>query len=205
MAPVISNLAIGLAKHIQMSSIVWIRECLKGMRAHPQYKNSIIDQDIAISGEFPRVEMKYPCIVVTIPKTAELYKKILGREQYQPIFETQENGKKKLAGYRLGGLFASTFQIAIACESQTERRELLDLVAILMRTVGAKFLHTKWIDITSMDLGGERIERVGSDNVYWDTLNIKVNTQWKQELLGIPLVESVKVIDVKPVHEKLEN
>lgn len=194
---------VGLATLIQSATITFLRDYFKALKTVDlKYSPNIARQDIAILGEFPRKQIKYPVIVVSIPKLGDLYQRVIGRELYKPLYTiNKDTEKKNLSGYEVGGVFSSGFDINVACESTGERRTLLDFLAIIMRTIAPSHLHQKHIDIASIKIGAGREELIGNDLIYWDVLNIGVQTEWKQIVYNLPLVTDVNVEEVKPVEK----
>lgn len=199
-----ANSKVGLSTLIQSSTINFLRSYFKALKTDTvSYAPNITRQDIAILGDFPRKQVKYPSIVVSIPDTANLYQKLIGRDLYKPLYKLDANGKKILVGYEVGGIFTSMFNISVACESTAERRDLLDYIAIVLRAIAPQYLHKNHIDISNIQLTGVREELIGNDLVYWDTLSISVHTEWKQIIHNLPLVTEVKVEEVTPIEGKI--
>lgn len=198
---------VSLATMVQSKIILFLRAYFKAMWANPQYKNSICTSEISILGDFPRKQIKFPAIVVSVPSSGNLFNKVIGdKELYSPIYETVE-GQKVIKGYSIGGTFNNVVvNIAIASESTAERRNLLDFVSIIMRTVGLQHLRTHNIHISNIALGGAREEYLSNlpDPVYYDTINVTLTTQWVQTVMNIPLIEDIDVIEAT-VKELSEN
>lgn len=96
----------------------------------------------------------------------------------------------------MAGTFTSGFSISIASESTAERRDLLDLIVMLYRTVGSDYLKKFRVNITGMSYGSGRTELLANDLVYFDTLNFTVQTEWKQIIQNIPLITSINVDEI---------
>ena len=187
---------VSLATMVQSRIILFLRAYFKGLRAHPQYKNSICESEISILGDFPRKQIKFPAIVVSVPSSGNLFNKVIGnKELYTPIYETV-NGNKVLKGYSVGGTFNNiNVNIAIASESTAERRNLLDYVSMLLRTFGHENLRTYNIHVTGISLGGGREEYLNglADPIYYDTINLTLTTQWVQTIYNVDLIEDINV------------
>ena len=187
---------VSLATMVQSRVILFLRDYFKKLGSHPQYKNSICESEISILGDFPRKQIKFPAIVVSMPSSGNIFNKVIGnRDLYTPIYET-ENGKKVLKGYTVGGTFNNVvLNIAIASESTAERRNLLDFLSLLMRTFGYEHLKTYNIHITGISLGGGREEYLNGlpDPIYYDTINLTVTTQWVQTIYNVDLIKDINV------------
>lgn len=190
---------ISLATMVQSRIILFLREYFKAMKANPKYQNSIATSDISILGDFPRKQVKFPAIIVSVPNSGNLFNKVIGdRELYSPIYE-EVNGEKKITGYSVGGTFTGVVvNIAIACESTAERRNLLDFIVMMMRSVGLKHLKKYNIHISNITLGAGREEFMNGlpDPVYYDTLNIVLTTHWVQTIMNLEtFIEDIDVIE----------
>lgn len=190
---------VSLATMVQSRIITFLRSYFKGLGLHPQYKNSICSSEISILGDFPRKQVKFPAIVVSMPSSGNLFNKVIGnKELYTPIYDNT-NGTKVLKGYSVGGTFNNVVvNIAIASESTAERRNLLDYVSMLMRTFGHEHLRTYNIHVTGISLGGAREEYLNglADPVYYDTINLTLTTQWVQTIYNVGLIEDINVESV---------
>lgn len=187
---------VSLATMVQSRIIYFLRAYFKALGDHPEYKNSICTSDIAILGDFPRKQFKLPAIVVSVPSTGNLFNKLIGnRELYTPIYK-MESGVKVLKGYSVGGTFNNiTVNIALAVESTAERRNLIDFISMVMRTIGYEHLKTHNIHITGLSLGGEREDFLNGlpDPIYYSTLNVNVTTQWVQTIMNVDLIEDINL------------
>lgn len=193
---------IGLSSFIQDVNIKFLRHYFKGVKDinsnTPTYDNSIVPTNIQIEGEFPRRHASYPLLVVsTLNRSQDLMHKLIGRELYDKVYE---NGK--LVGYSLSGTFTSGFSISIASESTAERRDLLDLIIMLYRTIGSDYLKRFRVNITGISYGSGRTELLASDLIYFDVLNFTVQTEWKQVIHNVPLITEFDVDEVKVSEEE---
>ena len=195
---------IGLTSFIQDTNITFLRQYFKTMK-HMNTQNPIYDQDIIatniqVEGEFPRRQVSYPLVVVsTMNRSQDLMNKLIGRELYTPIYD--KTSKKKI-GYSMAGTFTTGFSISVASESTAERRDLLDLIVMLYRTIGSDYLKKFRVNITGMSYGSGRTELLANDLIYFDTLNLTVQTEWKQVIQNIPLITSINVDEVTVAEEE---
>lgn len=189
---------IGLTSFIQDTNITFLRQYFKTMKPmntqNPNYNQDIVATNIQVEGEFPRRQVSYPLVVVsTLNRSQDLMNKLIGRELYNVVYDTKT---KKKIGYSMAGTFTSGFSISIASESTAERRDLLDLIVMLYRTVGSDYLKKFRVNITGMSYGSGRTELLANDLVYFDTLNFTVQTEWKQIIQNIPLITSINVDEI---------
>lgn len=195
---------IGLTSFIQDTNITFLRQYFKSMKPmntqNPSYDRDIIATNIQVEGEFPRRQVSYPLVVVsTMNRSQDLMNKLIGRELYTPLYD--KTSKKKI-GYSMAGTFTTGFSISVASESTAERRDLLDLIVMLYRTIGSDYLKKFRVNITGMSYGSGRTELLANDLIYYDTLNITVQTEWKQVIQNIPLITSIDVDEVKVAEEE---
>ena len=195
---------IGLTSFIQDTNITFLRQYFKTMKPvntqNPSYDRDIIATNIQVEGEFPRRQVSYPLVVVsTMNRSQDLMNKLIGRELYTPLYD--KTSKKKI-GYSMAGTFTTGFSISVASESTAERRDLLDLIVMLYRTIGSDYLKKFRVNITGMSYGSGRTELLANDLIYFDTLNITTQTEWKQVIHNIPLITSIDVDEVKVAEEE---
>lgn len=195
---------IGLTSFIQDTNITFLRQYFKSMKPmntqNPSYDRDIIATNIQVEGEFPRRQVSYPLVVVsTMNRSQDLMNKLIGRELYTPLYD--KTSKRKI-GYSMAGTFTTGFSISVASESTAERRDLLDLIVMLYRTIGSDYLKKFRVNITGMSYGSGRTELLANDLIYYDTLNITVQTEWKQVIQNIPLITSIDVDEVKVAEEE---
>ena len=196
---------IGLTSFIQDTNITFLRQYFKSMKPmntqNPSYDRDIIATNIQVEGEFPRRQVSYPLVVVsTMNRSQDLMNKLIGRELYTAIYD--KTSKRKI-GYSMAGTFTSGFSISVASESTAERRDLLDLIVMLYRTIGSDYLKKFRVNITGMSYGSGRTEVLANDLVYFDTLNLTVQTEWKQVIQNVPLITSIDVEEVTVAEEQL--
>ena len=201
-----SNIYIGLSTQIQDANISFLRQYFKSMASfdgtNKKYNQDICKSMISIEGEFPRRHVRYALIIVSPLSGGNLMDRLIGNELYTKIKEVKD-GKEVVTGYSLGGVFTSDFSISIASESTAERRDLLDLVVILYRTIGSEYLRKFGVNITSIRYGSSRTEYLANDFVYFDTLNFTVQTEWKQVIKNIPLITEINVEEVAVEEEPI--
>lgn len=195
---------IGLTSFIQDTNITFLRQYFKSMKPmntqNPSYDQDIIATNIQVEGEFPRRQVSYPLVVVsTMNRSQDLMNKLIGRELYTAIYD--KTSKKKI-GYSMAGTFTTGFSISVASESTAERRDLLDLIVMLYRTIGSDYLKKFRVNITGMSYGSGRTELLANDLIYYDTLNITVQTEWKQVIQNIPLITKIDVDEVTVAEEE---
>lgn len=195
---------IGLTSFIQDTNITFLRQYFKTMKPmntqNPIYDQDIIATNIQVEGEFPRRQVSYPLVVVsTMNRSQDLMNKLIGRELYTPLYD--KTSKKKI-GYSMAGTFTTGFSISVASESTAERRDLLDLIVMLYRTIGSDYLKKFRVNITGMSYGSGRTELLANDLIYFDTLNFTVQTEWKQVIQNIPLITSINVDEVTVAEEE---
>lgn len=195
---------IGLTSFIQDTNITFLRQYFKTMKPvntqNPSYDRDIIATNIQVEGEFPRRQVSYPLVVVsTMNRSQDLMNKLIGRELYTPLYD--KTSKKKI-GYSMAGTFTTGFSVSVASESTAERRDLLDLIVMLYRTIGSDYLKKFRVNITGMSYGSGRTELLANDLIYFDTLNITTQTEWKQVIHNIPLITSIDVDEVKVAEEE---
>jgi hypothetical protein len=195
---------IGLTSFIQDTNITFLRQYFKTMKPmntqNPIYDQDIIATNIQVEGEFPRRQVSYPLVVVsTMNRSQDLMNKLIGRELYTPLYD--KTSKKKI-GYSMAGTFTTGFSISVASESTAERRDLLDLIVMLYRTIGSDYLKKFRVNITGMSYGSGRTELLANDLIYFDTLNLTVQTEWKQVIQNIPLITSINVDEVTVAEEE---
>ena len=196
---------IGLTSFIQDTNITFLRQYFKSMKPmntqNPSYDRDIIATNIQVEGEFPRRQVSYPLVVVsTMNRSQDLMNKLIGRELYTAIYD--KTSKRKI-GYSMAGTFTTGFSISVASESTAERRDLLDLIVMLYRTIGSDYLKKFRVNITGMSYGSGRTEVLANDLVYFDTLNLTVQTEWKQVIQNVPLITSIDVEEVTVAEEQL--
>ena len=73
---------VSLATMVQSRIITFLRSYFKGLGLHPQYKNSICSSEISILGDFPRKQVKFPAIVVSMPSSGNLFNKVIVKVRY---------------------------------------------------------------------------------------------------------------------------
>lgn len=195
---------IGLTSFIQDTNITFLRQYFKTMKPmntqNPIYDQDIIATNIQVEGEFPRRQVSYPLVVVsTMNRSQDLMNKLIGRELYTPLYD--KTSKKKI-GYSMAGTFTTGFSISVASESTAERRDLLDLIVMLYRTIGSDYLKKFRVNITGMSYGSGRTELLANDLIYFDTLNFTVQTEWQQVIHNIPLITSINVDEVTVAEEE---
>ena len=195
---------IGLTSFIQDTNITFLRQYFKSMKPmntqNPSYDQDIIATNIQVEGEFPRRQVSYPLVVVsTMNRSQDLMNKLIGRELYTAIYD--KTSKKKI-GYSMAGTFTTGFSISVASESTAERRDLLDLIVMLYRTIGSDYLKKFRVNTTGMSYGSGRTELLANDLIYYDTLNITVQTEWKQVIQNIPLITKIDVDEVTVAEEE---
>ena len=194
---------VGLTTFIQDTNINFLRkyfQALKPMNTGlPNYSPDFVKTHVQVEGEFPRRHASFPLVVVsTLNRSQDLMNKLIGRELYTPIY-VKDNKK---VGYSLAGTFTSGFSISVASESTAERRDLLDLIVMVYRTVGSDFLRKSGVHITNISYGSGRQELLANDLIYFDTVNFIVQTEWKQIIQNIPLITDISVDEVKIVEEE---
>lgn len=195
---------IGLTSFIQDTNITFLRQYFKTMKPmntqNPSYNQDIIATNIQVEGEFPRRQVSYPLVVVsTLNRSQDLMNKLIGRELYTAVYD---RASKKKIGYSMAGTFTTGFSISVASESTAERRDLLDLIVMLYRTIGSDYLKKFRVNITGMSYGSGRTELLANDLIYFDTLNFTVQTEWKQIIHNIPLITSIDVEEVTVAQEE---
>lgn len=201
------RLYTGLSTHIQDANISFLRQYFKSMKPNgydtSSYSPDIGSTSITVEGEFPRRHVKYPLVVVSTINGGELMQRLIGRELYTPIYSKKSDGTRFVSGYSMAGVFTSNFSISIASESTAERRDLLDLIVMLYRTVGSEYLKKFRVNITNIRYGSGKTEFLANDLVYFDTLNFTVQTEWKQVIQNVPLITSIDVETIEVEEEPI--
>lgn len=198
---------IGLNTMIQDANIVFLRQYFQSLKnpgpSDPKYDTSFYKTSISIEGDFPRKQVSYPLIVVSITDSGDLMNKMIGKDFYTPIYKKNSLGDNVKVGYQTSGVFTTQFTIYIASESTAERRDLIDLLVMLYRTIGTDFLRKKGLTITGIKYGSKRTEFLASDLVYFDSLVFTVQSEWKQIIHNIPLITDIAVEKVEIEEEPL--
>lgn len=144
------------------------------------------DSSIFIYDAWPWKRINYPAIVITLGP-GDPFMRTLGGEHRSDNVTEFANAQDGLTYSNVdsevyGGGVETSVNITVYARSSIQRSQIMDWTAIYIRHYFVSAFEKQGVTFVNMSHGGERIEMVGTDPVYVDTLTALVYSEFEHTI-----------------------
>jgi len=147
------------------------------------YKENIHQTKIFIDEQFPEIQRKYPCIIISDASSPEFFKPAFDRGFQDESYETQSIdgiNRDVSVGSRYGMPLDSVIKIEIKSMNPFMGETIADDVATFILYTGYFLFKKAGIEIKSASAQDPQIEIIGNDNVTTYVITLNTYSEWEQ-------------------------